>query len=361
MPRPLITCSILALVALATACRKAPPPGPPKEDAQAILRGVLQALERQDYDDAMSRFHVPSTLHADEAKEALAGFLARGEISGPGLDVLFEHGRWGRLADLVGRDKASRFAERVQLPVDALWGYFGPDEKGQAIFLWGTKLELVRIDDIGSLGPPPSPPAPPSPSPEPDPLSPSPDQQPTTNNQQPTPPADRPDDGVVRPDLVADWVAADAPRTYLPDDLHLLVDGGDDVFLRYGFVWAERRTYRPTQPANRRVRVEAYAFSSPAGALGRYDHDSAEGAGAPWSADPPPPELSGKVDAARLDADQLRLARGRFLAILHYEDDAETDVPTLIAAARAPLLAFAAALGETLGGMKPPMDTDEHR
>ncbi|MBI5502275.1 MAG: hypothetical protein HY907_18675 [Deltaproteobacteria bacterium] len=352
MPRPLLVCSVLAVVAaLASGCRKAPPPaGPSREEAQKILRGVLDALERQDYDGALAQFHVPSTLQAAEAKTALAGFIARGEISGPGLEVLFEHGKWGRLTDVVGREKAARFAERVQRPVDALWGYFGPDEKGLAIFLLGKTLELVRIDDIGTLGPPPS--APPGPAP----LSPAPDQQPKTDSRQPPPPAA----GVVRPDLVADWVADDAPRTYLPDDLHMLVDGGDGVFLRYGFAWAERRTYRPAQPANRRVRVEVYAFSTPAGALGRYDHDAAEGGGAPWSADPPPPELSGKVDAARLDADQLRLARGRFLAILRYEDDAETDVATLIAGAREPLLAFAAALGDTLGG-RDEETTDGHR
>jgi hypothetical protein len=160
---------------------------------------------------------------------------------------------------------------------------------------------------------------------------------------------DRPDAGVVPPGLVAGWSAADAPRLYAPDDLHLLVDGGDGVFFRYGFAWAARRTYRTEKPSNRRVRAEVYAFASPAGALGRYDHESLE-SGTRWSAEPPPAELAAKVDAARLDADQLRLARGRFLVLLRYEDDAETDPAKLIAGARTPLLAFAIALSEIIGG-----------
>ena len=82
-------------------------------------------------------------------------------------------------------------------------------------------------------------------------------QQPTS-----TPPLD-----ALPPGLVPDWVAADAPRTYLPDDLHMLVDGGDGVYLRYGFVRAVRRTYRPARPANNRVRVELFAFSTPASSL----------------------------------------------------------------------------------------------
>ncbi len=164
-------------------------------------------------------------------------------------------------------------------------------------------------------------------------------------------PKDQPDAAVVPPGLVPGWVAADAPRLYVPDDLHLLVDGGDGVFFHYGFVWAARRSYRTEKPGNRRVRIEVYAFATPAGALGRYDHESLE-SGARWSAEPPPAELAGKAGVARLDADQLRLARGRYMAVLRYEDDAETDPARLIADARAPLLAFAAALAET---------TDEHR
>jgi hypothetical protein len=164
----------------------------------------------------------------------------------------------------------------------------------------------------------------------------------------PPSPDDRPDAGFVPADLVPGWVPGDAPRTYVPDDLHMLVDGGDGVFFQYGFAWAQRRTYRPERAVASRVRIELYAFSTPAGALGRYDHESREGGGAPWSAEPPPEPLASKVDAARLDADQLRLARGRFMAVLRYEDDAETDVARLIAAAHDPLLAFAAALAARL-------------
>ena len=156
MLRRFAVCLALAVL-LAGGCRKRAPAGPPKEDAQEVLRDVLAALEGHDYDAALRRFRVPASLQRDEAKDALTEFLARREISDEGLEVLFALGRWGRLVDLIGRDKAKNFADRMQLPVDALWGYFGPEDEGQAIFVLGkTSLELVRIDDIGNLGPDPS-------------------------------------------------------------------------------------------------------------------------------------------------------------------------------------------------------------
>jgi hypothetical protein len=161
-------------------------------------------------------------------------------------------------------------------------------------------------------------------------------------------PDDRPVAGVTPPRLAAGWVAADAPRLYLPDDLHLLVDGGDGVFFQYGFAWAVRRSYRAEREVARTVRVEVYAFSTPEGARGRYDHDGLA-AGPPWSAEPPPPELAGKVDAARVDLDQARLLRGRFHAVLQYEDPAEANLANLVEAAAPVLLEFTGALSEVLG------------
>jgi len=147
--------------------------------------------------------------------------------------------------------------------------------------------------------------------------------------------------------LVNDWVAADPPRAYRAEDLHLLVDGGDEVFLRYGVLWAVRRTYRTARPTGKRVRIEVYAFASPEGAAGRYRHEALE-AGPSWVEKPTPATLEGKVDSARLDMDQLRILRGRHLAILQYEDDAETDPAKLVASAELPLEAFAAAVAREI-------------
>ena len=154
--RRVAVCLALAALSLG-ACRKRAPAGPPKENAQAILRDVVAALEEHDYEEALRVFRVPASLRRAEAVDALAGFLERREISDAGLEVLFALGRWGLLTDLIGRDKAQAFADRVQLPVGALWGYFGPNDEGQAIFVLGkTSLELVRVDDIGDLGPAPA-------------------------------------------------------------------------------------------------------------------------------------------------------------------------------------------------------------
>jgi len=156
-PRTAVLFVLVLAALLAGGCRKSAPSGPSKEEAQEVLREVLAALESHDYDAALRRFRVPASLERDEARDALADFLARREISDAGLEVLFALGRWGRLTELIGHDKATSFAERMQLPVGTLWGYFGPEDEGQAIFVLGkTSLELVRIDDIGDLGPDPS-------------------------------------------------------------------------------------------------------------------------------------------------------------------------------------------------------------
>jgi len=159
--------------------------------------------------------------------------------------------------------------------------------------------------------------------------------------------ADSPTASVTPPRLAAGWVAADAPRLYLPDDLSLLVGAGDGVFAQYGFAWAARRSYRAEREVARMVRVEVYAFETADGARGRYDHDG-RASGRVWSAEPPPAVLAGKVDAARIDGEQARLTRGRFFAVLRYEDAAETDPATRSEAAAPVLLEFAGALGETL-------------
>ncbi len=150
MSRRVLGCVLLAVVLLG-GCRKNPG-GPTKEAAQQMLRDVLAALEKQDLDAALGYFFLPQSLGRDEAKQAIGSFLERREISKEGLDVLFARGKWGPLADVVGREKAERFASRLETPVAELWGYFGPDELGEAIFRWDGALKLIRLDDVGKLG-----------------------------------------------------------------------------------------------------------------------------------------------------------------------------------------------------------------
>jgi hypothetical protein len=156
-------CVILFAVLLG-GCKKSPGV-PTKEAAQQMLRDVLAALEKQDLDTAVGYFFIPQSLGPDEARQAIGSFLERREISKEGLDVLFAQGKWGPLADVVGREKAERFAKRLETPVGELWGYFGPEENGEAIFRWDGSLKLIRLDDVGKLGAPAAsePGAPPAP------------------------------------------------------------------------------------------------------------------------------------------------------------------------------------------------------
>jgi len=148
----LLGCVVLTAVLLG-GCKKSPS-APTKEAAQQLLRDVLAALEKQDLDAAVGCFFIPQSLGPDEAKQAIGSFLERREISKEGLDVLFAQGKWGPLADVVGREKAERFAERLDTPVGELWGYFGPEGNGEAIFRWDGSLKLIRLNDVGKLGAP---------------------------------------------------------------------------------------------------------------------------------------------------------------------------------------------------------------
>jgi hypothetical protein len=145
-------CVVLTAVLLG-GCKKTPA-APTKDAAQQLLRDVLAALEKQDLDTAVGYFFIPQSLGRDEAKEAIGTFLERREISKEGLDILFAQGKWGLLADVVGREKAERFAKRLETPVGDLWGYFGPEENGEVIFRWDGSLKLIRLDDVGKLGAP---------------------------------------------------------------------------------------------------------------------------------------------------------------------------------------------------------------
>ena len=150
--------AIALLVALA-GCKKSgvqtdgtggPNTGPTKEAAVQLLRSFLAAVEAKDYSKAAAMIQTSSQVPPAEIEKALGRILELNEISARGIDILAERGKWGKLAEVYGADRASRLIARAGVPVDDCYGL--NLENAEAGFYWnGKEFKLVRVDDIGKL------------------------------------------------------------------------------------------------------------------------------------------------------------------------------------------------------------------
>ena len=124
--------------------------GPTKETAVKALRDAAAALEAKDYDKAVTYFHVPPNATADQFKAAAPQMVSNREISKQGVDILAAQGKWGKLEEVYGKDKAQRYAERSGVALDECYGLnHGDAETG---FHWnGQQFKLIRCDDVGKL------------------------------------------------------------------------------------------------------------------------------------------------------------------------------------------------------------------
>lgn len=123
---------------------------PTKEAAVQVLRSLLTALEAKDYDKAATLVYIPPQMPPDDIKKGLGRILELQELSAPGIDILVEKGKWGKLAEVYGADRANRFVERSKVPVDECYGL--NYEGAEAGFYWdGKQFKIIRVDDIGKL------------------------------------------------------------------------------------------------------------------------------------------------------------------------------------------------------------------
>ena len=154
-----LSCLVFAaalLVALA-GCKKAgdqtpggAAAGPTKEAAVQLLRNFLAAVEAKDYDKAAAMIQTSEQVSRDEISKALGRLLDQNELSTRGIDILAERGKWGKLTEVYGAERASRLIARAGVPVDDCYGL--NLDAAEAGFYWdGKQFKLVRIDDIGKL------------------------------------------------------------------------------------------------------------------------------------------------------------------------------------------------------------------
>jgi hypothetical protein len=73
---------------------------------------------------------------------------------------------------------------------------------------------------------------------------------------------------------ISGWKIIDSPQRYKGDELFLLMDGGADIYLEYGFKQAVNCMY--INDANASVKVEIYQMKSPEGAYGIFTNNSGE-------------------------------------------------------------------------------------
>jgi hypothetical protein len=127
-----------------------PSGAPTKEAAVKTLQDAAAALEAKDYDKAVVHFHVPPGATPEQFKTAAPGMVENREISKQGVEILAAQGKWGKLEEVLPKDRAQRYAERSGVPLAECYGLtHGDAETG---FYWdGRQFKLIRCDDVGKL------------------------------------------------------------------------------------------------------------------------------------------------------------------------------------------------------------------
>ncbi len=75
--------------------------------------------------------------------------------------------------------------------------------------------------------------------------------------------------GKKLPTKIDDWEISSAPRYFGPNNLYDLIDGGAEIYVRFGFKKMVISEYRSRSMKNTAVTVEIYDMGSPRGAFGR--------------------------------------------------------------------------------------------
>lgn len=123
---------------------------PVKDNAVQVLRDALSALETKDYDKASKFFKIPANASSEEIKKQLGRLLELQEISEKGIDILAKDGKWGKLEEVFGADRAKNIAERAGVPLDSCYAL--TLRNAEAGFYWdGKDFKIIRCDDIGKL------------------------------------------------------------------------------------------------------------------------------------------------------------------------------------------------------------------
>jgi hypothetical protein len=149
--------NLLALLVLASAVISCSKLGgnksrgePVKDNAVQVLRDALAALEAKDYDKAATFFKIPANATPEEIKQQLGRLLELQELSANGIDILAKDGKWGKLEEAFGVDRAQSMAERSGVPLESCYGL--TLRNAEAGFYWdGKQFKIIRCDDIGKL------------------------------------------------------------------------------------------------------------------------------------------------------------------------------------------------------------------
>jgi len=139
--------AVLGMLVVTSPARAAEPT---REQAIEHLKGLLAALEAKDYDKAATFFAMPPKATPEQLKATLPKVLELKELSAEGIEAIAEQGKWGKLTEVAGERGGARWATRFGVKPDECYALVSTP--GEAAFHWdGTKLRMIRCDDIGKL------------------------------------------------------------------------------------------------------------------------------------------------------------------------------------------------------------------
>jgi hypothetical protein len=170
--------------------------------------------------------------------------------------------------------------------------------------------------------------------------------------------------GEKLPREVGGWSIASPPRYFGPDNLYDLIDGGAEIYVRFGLKKMVTADYRSPSLEGVTVTAEIYDMGSPRGAFGRTARFLASRVD-PSDAGEGLPEAM--RDRGILGSGDLVVWKDRYLAHLTLLDESPDATPESIAAAgKKTLPKIAAAIDEKIEGTTEPSETlksfpEEHR
>ncbi|MFO8074199.1 MAG: DUF6599 family protein [Polyangia bacterium] len=170
--------------------------------------------------------------------------------------------------------------------------------------------------------------------------------------------------GEKLPREVGEWSIASPPRYFGPENLYDLINGGAEIYVRFGLEKMVTADYGSPSLEGVTVTVEIYDMGSPRGAFGRTARFLASRVD-PSDAGEGLPEAM--RDRGILGSGDLVLWKDRYLAHLTLLDESPDATPESIAAAGEQVLPeLAAAIDEKIEGTTDPPETletfpDEHR
>lgn len=122
-----------------------------RDAAIALLKAAHTRLAERSYEGLDAYFAVPKGADPAALAGHAADLIAKNEISAEGIDLLAERGVWGEASQVLGAERAERFAKRFGADVAKCRALASPPAEVVFCPNGDGQQRIVRLDDVGKL------------------------------------------------------------------------------------------------------------------------------------------------------------------------------------------------------------------